>query len=112
MACRIIAVVWESLGASAIAGLYLCRDLHARKNRTIGFGGIPTRGAHQTASTLARGLQVLIQMPQAGELPGEAGRTRGERRAPRAEIAAPEEVRLRDHGRAHRAVFVSALRPR
>src|ERR1019366_1497981 len=40
-------------------------------------------------SALARTQQVLIQMPQAGELPGEAGRARRERRAGRAGNAAP-----------------------
>ena len=58
------------------------------------------------------GLQkVLIQMAQTGELAGEAGRARGPWGAARAEIAAAEEIAPGDHGGAHRAVLVGALRP-
>src|ERR1019366_5138639 len=59
----------------------------------------------------ARGLQVLIQMAQAGELPGKAGRARGTRGAARAEIAAAGGIAPGDHGGAHGTVLVSALRP-
>src|ERR1035438_3893192 len=62
-------------------------------------------------SALARVLQVLIQMAEAGELAGEAGSARGARGAARAEIAAAEEIAPGDHGGAHRAVLVGALRP-
>src|ERR1035441_7589127 len=65
----------------------------------------------EAESTLTRGLQVLIQMAQAGELPGEAGSARRARGAARAEIAAAEEVAPGDHGGTHRAVLVGALRP-
>src|ERR1035437_5702695 len=68
-------------------------------------------GLVRMASTLARALQMLIQMPQAGELPGEPGRAWRARRAARAEIAAAGEGRLRDHGGAPRAGFVNALPP-
>src|ERR1035438_7105485 len=62
-------------------------------------------------SAPARGLQVLIQVPEAGELAGAADSAGGPRRAARAEIAAAEEIALRNHGGAHWAVLVSALRP-
>ena len=51
-------------------------------------------------------------MSQAGELSGEPRGARRTRRASRAEIAATKEIALRDYRRAHRPVFVSALRPR
>src|SRR5450755_658355 len=35
MACSIMAEVWESLGASAIVELYLCRHLPVRESSTV-----------------------------------------------------------------------------
>ena len=72
--------------------------------------GTDARGAVRR-SALARAFQMLIQMSQAGELSGELRGARRTRRASRAEIAAAEEIALRDYRRAHRTVFVSALRP-
>ena len=63
-------------------------------------------------SPLARQLQMLVQMSQAGELTGELRRTRRARRTPRAEITPSEEIAPGDYGGAQRPVFVRALRPR
>lgn len=45
-------------------------------------------------------------------MPGVDGGSRGLRLAARIEIAAAEQVRSRDYGRSHGAVFIRALRPR
>src|ERR1051326_7371258 len=54
---------------------------------------------------------MLVEMTQAGELAGEFGIARRNGAAPRAEIAAAEQVAPGDDGGAHGAILVSALRP-
>jgi len=57
-------------------------------------------------------LQVLIEVPQAGELAHEGSIPGRTRRTSSREIAASEKIGLRDYGAAHRPVLISALRPR
>ena len=54
---------------------------------------------------------MLIEVPKAGELPHEGSTSWRLRRASGREIAAPEEVGLRDHGAPHRPVLICTLRP-
>ena len=81
------------------------RRSHPGRHRRIDARGALSRSAPP------RAFQMLIQMAQAGELSGELGSARRTWRASRTEVAATEEIALRDYRRAHRTVFVSALRP-
>jgi hypothetical protein len=60
---------------------------------------------------LAALFELLVDMTEAGELPGELGARARARFAARMKVLAAKEVAERDYGRAHRAVLVGALRP-
>jgi len=55
--------------------------------------------------------KLLINVSEAGELPGEFSSCARTGLASRMKILAAKEVAERDDGRTHRAIFVSALRP-
>ena len=52
-----------------------------------------------------------FRCPRLANCPAYCAVRGGRRRTARGEIAAAEEIALRDYGGAHRAIFVSALRP-
>jgi len=76
------------------------------------FANQRARRTQPTAAHGARAFQVCVEVAERRELAGVDRGARGAGLAARVEIAAAKEVGRRNHGGAHGAVFVGALRPR